>query len=248
MVFACNYMLVPLADTLIYSLVLQQNLIGSLTVFMRKMIYNDVVDYSGEAHLGLWIKQQFTMDIRAALSMLKDVNLLSGLAGNLVTLGVVAAFLASGKLALLLKINPHVRLSLILGVGIGACLVLVMVVLRRQLLGFGMAQTLQVLAVHIGRALAALGLLALQWAVALPTISAATWFIFLTGGAVLGRIPFLPNRNLMFMGLALAMTDLVTVPKTAISGVFLASGALSLAASAIFMVITSVRKPDVPVR
>ncbi len=237
-------MLVPLSDTLIYSVIFKQNLIGSLTVFVRKMIYNDVVDYSGEAHLVLWIKHQFTMDTRAALSMLKDVNLLSGLAGNIVTLGVVAAFLATGQIKLLLKIDPHVRQSLMIGVGVGAGLVLVMIVLRRQLLGFGTARSLQVLAIHIGRALAALGLLALQWAVALPAILAVTWFVFLTGGTVLGRIPFLPNRNLMFMGLALAMTDLVAVPKTAISGVFLASGALSLATSAVFMVLNGLRKPN----
>lgn len=242
LVFACNYLIVPLADTSIYSLIIKHNLFGSLNIFIRKMIYNDVVDYSGEAYLAVWLKRQFNLDTPATFSMLKDVNLLSSLAGNIITLSVVAAFVLSGQLGLLLNVGPDVRHYLVGGVGLGMVMIIAMILLRRQLLGLDMTRTVQVLCIHLTRALAALGLLTLQWSVALPSVPLGTWFVFLTGGAVLGRIPFLPNRNLMFMGLAVAMTGLVNVPKAHISGVFLASGGLALAVSATLMLVTSFKK------
>jgi hypothetical protein len=84
----------------------------------------------------------------------------------------------------------------------------------------------KVTAIHGGRVLLILLLQTAQWAVVFPHVTFLTWLLFLTAQMVLTRLPFLPNQDLMLVGLGLSLTHYVNAPEAAVAGMFLVSGAL----------------------
>ena len=80
---------------------------------------------------------------------------------------------------------------------------------------------------------------ALQWAIILPEVPFDTWVLFLTAQLVLTRVPFLPNTDLLYVGLGLTLASYIDAPMAVIAGMFLASGALFQLANLIAFIVTS---------
>ncbi|WP_339561258.1 hypothetical protein, partial [Pseudomonas sp. EA_65y_Pfl1_P113] len=55
----------------------------------KKRIANDVLNYSGEAYFYAWARQRSSM-VAAPFGAVKDVSILSAIAGNMVTLAMIA--------------------------------------------------------------------------------------------------------------------------------------------------------------
>jgi hypothetical protein len=237
--FLAGYLVLPLCEVVIYRAVWRAPMGSSLPVFVRKMVYNDVMDYSGEAYLMLWARRTLGLEPKRAFSTVKDVNILSGLASNTMTLAVLAVFIGTGQVALLLKTNPDSSLYLWITGLLALAIIALILLFRRRIFALPGGLSWFVFGMHIVRVVAGLGLLALQWAAALPGVVFSVWLFFLTARLLLSRIPFLPNRELMFMGLALGLSGLVNVPQADITGLFVAGGALALALNLAMFLFTS---------
>lgn len=212
----------------------------TLPMFVRKRIYNyAVMSYSGEAYMFLWAKKHLGLGGRELVSMVKDNNLLSGLASNSFTLLLVATFFATGQLDTITRASPDAGSYVAATVLTGVLMVLVVLGLNRRIMSTPFPVAARVTGIHAARVVAILLLQTAQWAVVFPHEPLGTWLLFLTAQMVLTRLPFLPNQDLMTVGLALSLTHYVDAPEAAVAGMFLVSGALFQAVNLGFFLLTS---------
>lgn len=197
LVFLADYALAPAADYVIFRH-LWQVPAAAFPALVRKMISNQLVaSYVGEAHFYAWARARAGM-VMAPFAAIKDVAMLSALAGNVTTL------------LLLLAATPLLR-TVPLGVDLhllplsGAFVLLsssMILVLRKSLFSLPRADLARVSAIHAGRLVLHIGLVALAWHLALPGQDVRLWLILSALAMLLSRLPFVPNSGLVLAGLA----------------------------------------------
>ena len=236
--FAVAYWILPLAELSIYR-ALWPIRWRSLPVFIRKRVYNELMfDYSGEAYLYLWAKQSVPPGSRGILSTIKDVNLLSGLASNALTLLMLPVVMAGGHLYLLKAPGAHPLVPLLLCAVLAASLTLVLFLFRRSIFALSRHDAMMVSGLHIARLVLIFVLQVAQWSAALPQVPASEWLMFLAAQLLLTRIPFLPNRDVMMMYGGVALAEAVAAPQVQVASMFVAAGTLSLATHALMYALT----------
>lgn len=239
--FAVAYWILPFAEMLIYR-ALWPIRWRSLPVFIRKRVYNELMfDYSGEAYLYLWAKDAVPPSPRGILSTIKDVNLLSGLASNSLTLLMLPVVILGGHVTLLQAPGDHPLVPLLLCAVLALALMAMLYVFRRRIFSLSRRDAAVVGGLHVTRLLTIFALQVAQWSAALPQVPIGEWLMFLAAQLLLTRIPFLPNRDVMMMWLGVALAKAIAAPQAQVASMFLAAGALSLATHAfMFGVVTAV--------
>ena len=235
--FAIAYWVLPLAELLIYR-TLWPIRWRALPVFIRKRVYNELMfDYSGEAYLYLWAKDAVPDSTngkgpgstRGILSTIKDVNLLSGLTSNSLTLLMLPVVILGGRVRLLEAPGDHPLVPLLLCAVLALVLMTMLFVFRQRIFSLSRKDAAIVGGLHVTRLLTIFALQVAQWSAALPQVPVAEWLMFLAAQLLLTRIPFLPNRDVMMMWLGVALATAVAAPQAQVASMFLAAGALSLA-------------------
>ncbi|WP_374762965.1 hypothetical protein [Yunchengibacter salinarum] len=235
---------IPLAEMLIFRLIWQRPMARRFPLFVRKRVYNlAVLSYSGDAFLALWAHRHLNLKGRSAIATVKDSAILSALASNGFTLLLLGLFFLTGQLNTLLAADGD--LSFYIGIAVALTLVLVplVVTFRGRIFSLGGRLVRTVFLIHLARLVAQLGLQVAMWWVVLPDVPVLTWLIFLTAQLVVTRIPFLPNTDLIFLGLGLSLGSYVDAPEATVAGMFLAAGALSQVFNVAAYVLTSVPDP-----
>lgn len=165
---------------------------------MRKRVSNELLlGYLGEVQFYAWVRRRAHLTA-APFGAIKDVAILSAIAGNAATLLMAAA-------ALPLLLALHLGLShAALGGSVAALLLLTALPLlfRRRLFSLPADERRFVLIVHIVRIVANILLAALLWHMLLPAVAMSWWFLLATVRQLLSRLPLLPNKDLLFAGVA----------------------------------------------
>jgi hypothetical protein len=196
-------------------------------------------DYSGEAYLYLWAKDAVPGNSRGVLSTIKDVNLLSGVASNGMTLIMLPIVLFGGHMYLLKAPGAHPLVPLLICAILAALLMMVLFVFRKSIFALSRRDALIVGALHVTRLLIVFALQVAQWSAALPQVPAAEWLMFLAAQLLLTRIPFLPNRDVMMTWVGVALAEAVAAPQAQVASMFLAAGTLSLATHGFMYLVIS---------
>jgi hypothetical protein len=234
------YLILPLSELLIYRVIWGIGLLRDFPVFARKRVYNQaLLDYSGEAYFCLWAKRHPGLTDQKIFSSIKDSNILSALVSNTATVVFLALFFITGQLKIFLDSDPGSATYFALTALIGVVMVPLVIHFRRQIIALEAKTLLMVLGIHIIRLLIYMGLQTAQWAVIFPHAPLSTWLSFLTAQLLLTRIPFLPNKELMFLGLSLTLAGLVQAPTAAVDGMFLAAGVLTQGLNLVIFILTS---------
>lgn len=233
LLFALNYACLPLAEILIYQICLRRPLGGHAWPFFVKRAYNfGVFDLSGEAYFGWWAHQKLGISARAALSAIKDVNLLSGASSNLATPLLLAWFyLLGGEGLKALGIDRHLQGLVYGSVGVIAIGTLIAGAFQGKFLSTTRRESALILIAHTVRLGLSMVLQAWSWAVVFPNTDFSIWLAFTTAQLVLSRIPFVPNRDLLFLGLSLNMAHAVAAPQAQVAGMFVMAAALAQCAN-----------------
>ena len=241
LIFAVRYSVLPITEVIIYQRLWSRKLIAYLPVFFRKRVFNmGVLDYSGEAYFLIWARNTLNLGDKAIFDAIRDSNILSAVSSNLLTIIFLAIFVWMGLGDTLSANTDNGWLYLCAAGFIAIFLTAVIVTFRRQLIGVPFSLAGWLLGVHSGRMLTIMLLMGAQWASALPTVPWSTWWMFLTAHLVLNRLPLLPNKDLMFLGLSVGLTGYVEGPEAALAAVFIASSALTqLAHFAVFSATSS---------
>ncbi|WP_246848045.1 MULTISPECIES: hypothetical protein [Sphingomonas] len=198
--FAALYFIPPLADFLIFRRLWGIPAAG-LIALIKKRIANDVVmGYSGEAYFYAWARARAHL-VAAPFGAVKDVSILSAIAGNAVTLAMIAMALPVGRALIPPEMMRYVYGSLVVIFGTS----LPFLIFSKRVFSLSRRDLWFVFIVHCGRLIGGALFLAIAWALAMPTVSVGTWIFLSAGRMLFSRLPLLPNKDLLFANFAILM-------------------------------------------
>jgi hypothetical protein len=247
--FFVNFMVLPVSELPIFRWLLGQPIPGALPVMIRKRIVNAVfVDYSGDLYLYGWGRSRLGIEPRRLLMAVKDNAILSSLAGAVVAGVAVLAFLAhapAGRIASWLDSTAGVMVGVVL---CASFLLPLLLRFRHAILSVSGATAARVFGLHVARTIANLLIQAAQWIVVLPDQHWTTWLSLTAVQLVIARLPFIPNRDLLFMAAGLEMSGALTGARDAMAGLLIAGAALTQGTNlALFLLTSFWMKPPPPV-
>jgi len=204
--FGAYYMAAPLFDLLIFRHLWHLPLGAGFAALTRKFVGNEILmGYIGEVHFYSWARNRLRM-VAAPFGAVKDVAILSAVMGNVVTLAVLAA--AYPFLHVLhLGVAPR---TLVAAVAITLGTSLVLLLLRGRVLTLGQKDLAFVAIAQFARVVVTALLPALLWHLALPQVALGWWILLAAVRLLLSRLPLLPNKDLVFASVTLALIGRAT--------------------------------------
>jgi hypothetical protein len=244
--FIGSYALQPVVDWIIYHHWWKFDW-RAIWVMLKKRVMNEALfSYSGETLLLVWGANRLGVkydpdappkrllgrgdgpgeDPRTnPFAAVKDVQITSGLAGNLTTLFMlVVAILLAGDVDLGDTVDTSTLRTIILFFGALIILSLSILLFRGKVMSIPTSENLRCFWWHLFRVFTAHVLFVASWIVALPLIGIETWLLLGALRMVIGRLP-LPNKEILFASIAVALTGDASVQVAALMA---AQGALYL--------------------
>ena len=198
--FGLLYMSSPAGDYIIFRKLWNIPLSG-LVALLKKRIANDVVlGYSGEAYFYAWARQNAKM-VAAPFGAVKDVSILSAIAGNAITLAMIAVALPLG-IGLLSASQLH---TVETSAAITFAMSLPFLIFSKRVFSLPRAKLWWIFAVHCARLISGSVFIAFAWHYALPTVSIGMWLILAAARLLVSRLPLVPNKDLLFANLAIIL-------------------------------------------
>ncbi len=187
------YLTVPVGDFVIFRKLWRLPPEGFVAL-LKKGVANEVVlGYAGEAYFYAWAKTRTEM-VAAPFGAVKDVSILSALAGNVVTLLLVVLALPFAYNALPTNLGASLGWSVALVVATS----LPFLVFSRRVFSLPRQVLRWVFWVHAARLVASTLLIALVWRFGRPEIALGSLMILSAGRMLVGRLPLVPNKDLLF--------------------------------------------------
>ncbi len=226
-VFVGMYLGTPLAETFIYSLIWGLSFRQVFPVMLKKRVLNkDVVNYSGEANLFLWVRQHLDRSDRLILRDIKDNTVISSLTSMLIALGLLSTFLFTGLLPLDGLIS-ELKTGWIIGGGFCLLLFIALAIrFRNIVIAFPGTLVRKLFGIHVGRLMFVQTLQVVQWAVVMPAVPLTAWFIPLSAYIVVNQIPIIPSKNLLVVAASAELAGWINTSESAIAGMFLVAAVL----------------------
>lgn len=194
---------------------------------MIKKIYNkDVIGYSGEVYFYLWAKKHLHLSHTQSFSTIKDNNIISSVASTIFSLALLAVFALSGQIRFLDIIPFSDYIYLVGGILLSISVVVLLIYFRKYIFGMTMDIASKIFAIHVVRLSLGLIFQILQWAIIMPEVPMYVWITFISIQIIMSRIPFLPNQDLLFLGLSLPLSGMLEVSMAGIAGLMVANAIL----------------------
>jgi hypothetical protein len=211
----------PICDLVIYRRLWRIHPALGLAVMLRKRFFNTIViDYSGEAWLYGWARQQMPGRDAFILHSIKDNNILSAVAAM-----VVMILLFVG---LLLAVPRQVTLSagqIAATVALATLMVLPItgyLLARRHVTTLPASELFFAFAIHLIRSALNNGLAALAWSQGMPGVPLLSLCELLALRLLVSRVPLLGNKDLLLLGTGLGLAGAIDLPQTNVAAVLLA--------------------------
>ena len=171
---------------------------SGLVALTRKHIGNEVLlGYGGDVYFYIWARRRSQM-VGAPFGAIKDVAILSAVVGNAATLAMMAlAYPFLGELQWGLDGTAfYLSTFMLVATSLAALL------FRRRLFSLPAGELRFVVGVHTLRILVTTALTGLMWHLVLPEVQLGWWVLLAALRLLLSRLPFLPDKDLAFAGLA----------------------------------------------
>jgi hypothetical protein len=199
-VFGANYLIQPFSEWLIYRRLWDLPVSG-IGALLRKMVSNELLlGYLGEVQFYAWARSKMNM-VAAPFGAIKDMTILSALTGNIATLIMLAGawrWVQDGVLG-------HDTTTIFSSLGVVLVTSFVILLFRQKLFTLPRSELYIITAVHLLRIVAYVGLTALTWHLVLPDQSYGVWLVLATLRMLISRLPLLPNKDVVFAGLAVLL-------------------------------------------
>ncbi len=206
LLFAANYMVLPLSEALIFGRLWRRPRKGLVGVgITRRIVNRQMFSYAGELYLYLWARKNIGVSEPVVRHAVKDNAIVSGLMSTIVAVSVCGVFVAMGYVELPNAISSR---SWLIPAGIvGLAIVLVVLYrLRGKLTRLSAGDTAYLGIVHAARFLIVYTLQVAIWAVVAPEVELRVWLTLLVMLIVVQRIPLLPSMDLVFMNASVAVS------------------------------------------
>lgn len=215
----------PIADVIIYRRLWGIGSVLGPMVMLRKRFFNlMIIDYSGEGWLFTWARRHMPNQDAFILHTIKDSNLLSASASLLVLIALIAGLVAAGPRQVSLPAHDIVAIGSLCVVSVLPVLGYLMV--RQRMTVLSVSDLTFVFTVHLVRAILNNALAVLLWARGLPEAPFIALLELLALRLLVSRVPFLGNRDLVFLGTGLGLAAAIDLPQAGIAAVLLAAFAM----------------------
>ena len=199
-VFVTYYFAPVIADYAIFRRLWQIPIEGFVAL-TRKLIGNELLlDYVGDVYFYSWARKKVRMTA-SPFGAVKDAAILSALVANACTLVMMAL---AYPLIRDLNFNIASR-TVIISLAIVIAISMLVVVFGKRLFSLPKPQLWMIAFIQFARIVATTGLAALAWGLALPAVALNWWVVLATVRLLLSRLPLLPNKDLVFAGVAVLM-------------------------------------------
>lgn len=224
---ALLYMSSPMGDYIIFRRLWGIPLAG-LVALLKKRIANDVVlGYSGEAYFYAWARQNAKM-VAAPFGAVKDVSILSAIAGNAMTLAMIAIALPMG----IGYLSPGQLHTVETSAVITFAMSLPFLIFSKRVFSLPRRALWWIFGVHCLRLISGSVFIAFAWHYALPAVSIKMWLILAAARLLVSRLPLVPNKDLLFASFAIYLIG----EDTALSDLMAMSAALVLLVHVVLVV------------
>ena len=199
-VFVVAYLATPACEWLIFHRLWRLPAAGLLPL-LRKEVSNELLfGYSGDAQFYLWARRRAPM-AGSPFGAIKDVAILSAVAGNVATLAMMAATapLLAGFAG---RPGAHAFAG---SVAIVVAISLALFVLRKAVFSLNADALRMIFAVHGLRIALHVGLAALMWHLLLPGVTMGAWMALATIRQMVSRLPLVSNKDVLFAGVAMVL-------------------------------------------
>ncbi|WP_448662293.1 hypothetical protein ACG3SL_16720 [Sphingomonas sp. CJ20] len=198
LVFAVYYLGPPTFDYIIFRRLWNIPFAG-MAALHKKRISNEVlIGYSGEAYFYAWARQRTQM-VAAPFGAVKDVTILSAIAGNAVTLAVVAMALPFG----INLLKPAEFNTLMGSVAVIFAMSLPFMIFSKRVFSLPRGQLWWVFGIHCARIVFGSTMIAFAWHFAMPQVSVGVWLLMAAARLLAWRLPLVPNKELLFANFAI---------------------------------------------
>ncbi len=172
-------------------------------VFFRKRVMNEALfGYSGEAY-AVWWANSHASSRYTPLQVVKDVNILSGIVSNLGTLALLGATLLLADGVRLASAASAARGPAMLGAMAFLLAVTLFLLIKPKLFSLPPRTRAFIAAMHTLRLVTGVMMMMALWSVALPGHGLALWLTLAAWRNFIARLPFLPQKDLLFVNLAI---------------------------------------------
>ena len=198
--FAAYYLSGPVSEWVVYRHLWAMPVAG-IGALLRKLVANELLlGYLGEAQFYAWAKARTRLS-EAPFGAIKDMTILSALVGNGATLVMLAfawPYVSAGQLG---GEGPtaFASLGVVLLTSLGILLFL------RQLFTLPRSDLWFISAAHLARIVVILIASAVMWHAVLPAVAITLWLVLATLRMLLSRLPFLPNKDIIFAGVTVLL-------------------------------------------
>ncbi len=200
LLFFAYYFSGPVSEWFIYRRLWHIPLSG-FGALIRKLISNEILlGYLGEVYFYAWARRSAEIHT-APYGAIKDVTILSALIGN----GFTLLFLALLYPLFHTLEFGGVANTAYYSIGFVLLTSLVIMVLRNRLFSLAGPDLRYISYVHGARIIFTTAASALMWHLLLPDVDFRWWLLLAAGRLLISRLPFLPNKDIMFAALAIVV-------------------------------------------
>ncbi|MGD8747881.1 MAG: hypothetical protein PVI44_05395 [Balneolaceae bacterium] len=200
----------------------------SIPIYIKKRVFNkNFIGYSGEVFVYSWARKKNFGTDKDIFKVIRDNNIVSSLASTTIVFGLLLAFIISGRIAFINEITNNYDTFTIISVSIIVIILAIFAYYNRQYF-FSMPAriAMTVFTFHSFRMLLINAVQILIWHIIMPEVSFSIWFTFLSIQLIISRIPFLPNRDLFYIGASLEVSHMIDVSVAGIAGLLVAQNVL----------------------
>lgn len=201
LLFLCVYLNNPVGDFVTFRVLWNIPFLGGLAALLKKRIANDVVvGYSGDLYFYLWARQNAPM-VAAPFGAVKDVAILSAIAGNGLSLAMLAVALSLGG-----ELMTAQQYRIAAGsFAIVAAMSLPYLIFSSRVFSLPIDRRWWVFGVHCARIVSGFVFLAAAWHVAMPEVPLGLWLFLAAARLLSSRIPLASNSDLLFATFAIIL-------------------------------------------
>ncbi len=194
------YMAAPTGDFIIFRRLWRIPAAGFAALHKKRIANDVVIGYSGEAYFYAWARERANL-VAAPFGAVKDVSLLSAIAGNAATILLCALALPVGY-----KLMPPAVLQAVAGsAALTLAISLGLIVFSKRVFSLPRSDLWWVFLIHCARIAASSFLLALAWHFAMPDVALRMWLFLSAARLLVSRLPLVPNKDLLFASFAILL-------------------------------------------
>ncbi len=220
------YVNLPLVEGLIYRMTLKlpyARLVPSL--FKKRVLNRDLIEYAGEVSFYSWAARESTLSRKQVFHVVKDNVIASAGASILYAVTFLAGAVAFGALPVPESFSSSAP-KVAAAIGVAVTIAAIIYRYRHAVFTLSGRMLLGISGIHYARLALVSALQILQWAIVLPSVPLAQLVTIHALQVVTHRIPFLPSRELIFVGASIELARVMEMSMAEMAGVLVAAAAI----------------------